>query len=143
MKVQVSEATELQLDYLVATIVDVCDGLEFRFVDGVMCGVDPGSNDICMFVQTQNFRTNTRQKHTAGFHNAIHYNPTGSWSQGGPIISKQMLATWTADGREWHAREFVLASSPVINGPTPLIAAMRCYVASKMGNEVEVPDELA
>jgi hypothetical protein len=28
-------------------------------------------------------------------------------------------------------------------GPTPLIAAMRCYVTSKLGDEVEVPDELA
>lgn len=27
-------------------------------------------------------------------------------------------------------------------GPTLLIAAMRCYVASKLGDEVEVPDEL-
>jgi hypothetical protein len=26
--------------------------------------------------------------------------------------------------------------------PTPLIAAMRCYVASKLGDEVDVPDEL-
>lgn len=28
-------------------------------------------------------------------------------------------------------------------GPTPLIAAMRCFVASRLGDEVEVPDELA
>ena len=27
-------------------------------------------------------------------------------------------------------------------GPTPLIAAMRSYVASKLGETVEVPDEL-
>jgi len=27
-------------------------------------------------------------------------------------------------------------------GPTPLIAAMRCYVASKMGDEIDVPTEL-
>jgi hypothetical protein len=27
-------------------------------------------------------------------------------------------------------------------GPTPLIAAMRCYVASKLGDEVEIPAEL-
>jgi hypothetical protein len=27
-------------------------------------------------------------------------------------------------------------------GPTPLIAAMRCYVASVLGDEVEVPDSL-
>ena len=27
-------------------------------------------------------------------------------------------------------------------GPTKLIAAMRCYVASKLGDEVDVPEEL-
>jgi hypothetical protein len=27
-------------------------------------------------------------------------------------------------------------------GPTPLIAAMRCYVASKMGDEIELPEEV-
>jgi len=27
-------------------------------------------------------------------------------------------------------------------GPTPLIAAMRCFVASKLGEEVDIPDEL-
>jgi hypothetical protein len=27
-------------------------------------------------------------------------------------------------------------------GHTPLIAAMRCYVASKLGDEVEIPQEL-
>jgi hypothetical protein len=27
-------------------------------------------------------------------------------------------------------------------GDTPLIAAMRCYVASKLGDEVEIPKEL-
>ena len=30
----------------------------------------------------------------------------------------------------------------VVEGPTPLIAAMRCYVASKLGDEVDVPEEL-
>jgi len=28
------------------------------------------------------------------------------------------------------------------SGPTPLIAAMRCFVASKVGDEVEIPDIL-
>jgi hypothetical protein len=27
-------------------------------------------------------------------------------------------------------------------GPTPLFAAMRCYVASKLGDEVDVPEDL-
>lgn len=26
--------------------------------------------------------------------------------------------------------------------PPPLIAAMRCYVASKLGDEVDIPEEL-
>jgi hypothetical protein len=29
-----------------------------------------------------------------------------------------------------------------MQGPTPLIAAMRCYVASKLGEEIDVPNEL-
>lgn len=29
------------------------------------------------------------------------------------------------------------------SGPTPLVAAMRCYVASKLGDEVELPEELS
>lgn len=33
-------------------------------------------------------------------------------------------------------------SSAIYYGPTPLIAAMRCYVSSKLGDEVEVPKEL-
>jgi len=28
------------------------------------------------------------------------------------------------------------------SGPTPLIAAMRCYVASKLGDEIKLPEEL-
>jgi hypothetical protein len=28
-------------------------------------------------------------------------------------------------------------------GPTPLIAAMRCYVAAKLGDTVEIPEDLA
>lgn len=30
----------------------------------------------------------------------------------------------------------------VTKGQTPLIAAMRCYVASKLGDDVEIPEEL-
>ena len=40
---------------------------------------------------------------------------------------------------KWIAAE---ADSPFFFGPTPEIAVARCYVASKLGDEVEVPDEL-
>ena len=29
-----------------------------------------------------------------------------------------------------------------VEGDTPLMAAMRCYVASKLGDDVEIPEEL-
>ena len=63
------------------------------------------------------------------------------WSQGGPIIDREKISVWTTDGSTWHARDFVLVHL-VLDGPTPLIAAMRCFVASRLGGEVDVPDEL-
>lgn len=41
-----------------------------------------------------------------------------------------------------HEGMFQILASDVIYGPAPLIAAMRFFVASKLGNEVEIPDEL-
>jgi hypothetical protein len=64
------------------------------------------------------------------------------WAQGGPIIEREVIGTWSSEGgHTWHARGG-LAFQDVFNGPTPLIAAMRCYVASKLGAEVDLPSEL-
>lgn len=41
-----------------------------------------------------------------------------------------------------HDDMYQVYASEVIYGPTSLIAAMRCYVASKLGASVEVPQEL-
>ena len=38
---------------------------------------------------------------------------------------------------------YAVAAEDVVTGPTPLIAAMRCYVASKLGDEINVPEGLA
>jgi hypothetical protein len=69
------------------------------------------------------------------------------WSQGGPIIEREMIkleyrdAAWSAlMVYENDDTEDVFASEEF--GPTPLIAAMRCYVASKLGDNVEIPEEL-
>ena len=74
------------------------------------------------------------------------WSPGTKWMQGGPIIerheiylAKSVLGGWTAS---------IYIKEKTINcilhgGPTPLIAAMRCYVASKLGDEVEVPDDVA
>lgn len=70
--------------------------------------------------------------------NAEGFMPSTNWAQAGPIIEREGIALYLYGAGEWNAhtggREF--------NGPTPLIAAMRCYVASKLGDEVDVPDDL-
>jgi hypothetical protein len=71
-------------------------------------------------------------------------NYSTSWAQGGPIIELERICLrdtgedgdlmWEADDQRDAVGKY--------RGPTPLIAAMRCYVASVLGDEVEVPDSL-
>ena len=63
--------------------------------------------------------------------------PSTNWGQGGPIIEREGIAIYLYGDGEWQA---VLEKE--YEGPTPLVAAMRCYVASKLGEEVEVHDAL-
>ena len=77
------------------------------------------------------------------------YNPSTDWAQAGPIIEREGVCI----AKVGRSADDAIAPHPDcwaahIDGayckysPTPLIAAMRCYVASKLGDEVEVPDEL-
>lgn len=73
--------------------------------------------------------------------------PSTHWSQGGPIIesikglqTKQWLESKPETCCEVHIHNY--EGDWIAFGPTPLIAAMRCYVASKLGDEVDVPEEL-
>jgi hypothetical protein len=69
--------------------------------------------------------------------------PSSDWSHGGPIIERERIRLHhRSDGIPWASQIFVDGNSvmPIYGyGDTPLIAAMRAYVASKYG--VEVPDE--
>jgi hypothetical protein len=67
-----------------------------------------------------------------------------NWAQGGPIIEREGIGVYQYRGA-WSAH------CPLPNGglhacmenqPTPLIAAMRCYVASKLGADIDVPELL-
>ncbi len=60
------------------------------------------------------------------------------WSQGGAIIEREHIALWS-EGYDWEAKQYGQHESW---GETPLIAAMRCYVASKLGDEVDIPTGL-
>lgn len=69
------------------------------------------------------------------------YKPSTNWLHGGPIIEREGIRLHrSVTGRWWAGPE----SDPhrPVAGPTPLIAAMRCYVASKLGDEVDIPEEL-
>lgn len=67
-----------------------------------------------------------------------------NWLAGGEIIEREEIDLNCShhegsSGEMWDAACEV---GKVFGGPTPLVAAMRAYVASKMGGEIEVPEEL-
>ena len=116
MLIKVSEATPRQLDWMVAKCEGATDEWHTDkpfFWDGVPCVREAGHD--------------------------VEYTPSTDWSQGGPIIEREKIDILHEHDMRWVA---VPQKGVERYGPTPLIAAMRCYVASKMGDEVEIPEEL-
>jgi hypothetical protein len=70
----------------------------------------------------------------------VEYRPSTDWAQGGPIIEREFIELTCTD--EWKAFMRFQSNPCDEDGPTPLIAAMRCYVESKLGHEIEIPEEL-
>ena len=74
---------------------------------------------------------------------------SNDWSMGGPIIEREWIdvikpvnsVCWVATMHYQNDDSERIQTSEE-QGTTPLIAAMRCYVASKLGDEVELPEEL-
>jgi hypothetical protein len=75
-----------------------------------------------------------------------YFQPSVDWEQGGPIIECEGInldqyaknPSWSA----WTPAPEQPTGEAQAYGPTPLIAAMRCYVASKLGDDIEVPADL-
>ena len=71
-----------------------------------------------------------------------------NWSWGGPIIEREeCIATLERlNGADWRVQApyDAIRDKPgaYYYGPTALIAGLRCYVASKLGDEVEIPEKL-
>lgn len=141
MKHKVSELECALLDAAVAKIA----GLQWQTFDG-KCLVHVDHH--------QTFRDwcvgDSVVRVPAGFSKVLQsFNPSGDWSLGGPIIERERVAIWNADG-DWCASMPGNAAYPGdldyidvtrmdgYSGRTPLIAAMRAYVASKFGEEVEL-----
>lgn len=81
------------------------------------------------------------------------WSPSTRWAEGGPIIEREEISVWLAmddvfKRDKWaatypyHEGDIVLEPFVENWGSTPLIAAMRCFVASKLGDEVNIPEEL-
>jgi hypothetical protein len=69
-----------------------------------------------------------------------HYSPSTNWAQGGPIIEREGMQLSMEDRAEWRATMWWDDTDGqrevLMKGPTALIAAMRCYVASKLGDSL-------
>jgi hypothetical protein len=138
MKLKTSKAKDQVLNYLVAK----CEGKTKLYQ------IRRGDSRVIDTDHPEYFEQYKRQ----------HDEYSTDWALAGPIIEREKLGVWWAThyvdddgveyGNHWYAEPGCTddnADKPysVAFGPTPLIAAMRCYVASKLGDEVEVPDELA
>ena len=117
--IKVSEATSIQLDWLVAK----CNG-DFALYHNI----EEGQRFLNLWTGSAFLKYSTL------------------WSCGGPIIERERLCArplkevWGCWVTDLYGDIHALSLSGF--GPTPLIAAMRCYVSSKFGDEVAVPDEL-
>lgn len=77
------------------------------------------------------------------------WQPSRSWHQAGPIIESTGIdlewapnngCSWyEPDGDMWCALAPTRDGLNRFTGATPLIAAMRAYVAAKLGDEIDLP----
>jgi len=125
MKIQTNEMTRAALDWAVAK----CQG----YFDE----------------QPEYWATAAGAKHFMDMRDGdVHWTRSSTnWSEGGPIIDREGINTWPERNvkgkiKKWCADNTGYDDAMFADGPTPLIAAMRCYVASKLGNDVDVPEEL-
>lgn len=116
MKIKTSELIGPALDWAVAE----CEGEDFL--------AEHLTNGIGMEFEATRYSTN--------------------WAQGGPIIERESITLRVNACVVGHWAAFIDFGGSNCNvrarqsGTTPLIAAMRCFVASKLGDEVEIPEEL-
>lgn len=100
---------------------------------------------------------NAQQKHWVGIVTHDYqmsregpFTPSTDWAQGGPIIERECICTYASGACSvtpknpdyWVAEILGTSGMTTQYGPTPLIAAMRCFVSSHLGDEIEIPKEL-
>jgi hypothetical protein len=68
------------------------------------------------------------------------YKPSRNWALGGPIIERERINLKENGAGWWFAKIGDKKKDKWMRGTDPLMAAMRCYVASRLGDDVTVPD---
>jgi hypothetical protein len=120
MRVKTSELQGAALDWAVAK----CEGMQVIVLSGV-----------CFDAELLDFGVDSEPR--------LAY--TTDWAQGGPIIEREEIQLTKASRTLWRAEIDLDEGDAMVEtqyGATPLIAAMRCYVASKLGDEIDIPEEL-
>lgn len=95
----------------------------------------------------QLYECNGRRMIRVSLPEGIHapWEPSCYWGQGGPIIEQEAIGIGCLGKSAMYANPWLAArteDNTDYAGPTPLIAAMRCFVASRLGDEVDIPEEL-
>jgi len=71
----------------------------------------------------------------------VKFQPSTNWSQGGSIIEREQINITTLHTYKFQWQAYSDTPNSHMLNAAPLIAAMRCYVQLKLGDEIDVPDE--
>lgn len=72
------------------------------------------------------------------------FNFAYDWSQGGEIIEREKIGIgYSSDANTWGASKTNIDKWAWGSDENPLVAAMRCYVASVFGDTVDIPESVA
>ena len=68
------------------------------------------------------------------------WEPATNWAQGGVIIEREGISIYQDESEDLPEVKWSADSPNAFRwgGPTPLIAAMRCFVVGKLGTEVNL-----
>jgi hypothetical protein len=104
-------------------------------------GIEARGSVVMFFLSREEAELAAQVERVGGLEN---FSPSTNWAQGGPIIDREMLdVLYMGNGIDQHEwRVECIGGFTFAEGPTSLIAAMRCFVADKLGAEVDVPDAL-
>lgn len=69
------------------------------------------------------------------------FSPSTNWALGGPLADREQIAIWPDSAEGGFFASSNSGAGQDHKGPTMLVAAMRCFVASRLGEEVDIPEE--